>query len=234
MPADLNTLTRRAELTAAARLFFHERTILEIDVPCIQRGANLDHGVELLTIKNAGEIRYLATSPEHSLKRIIADHNCDCYALCPAFRHGEHGTRHSPEFRMPEWYRLNFSLEQICNEVCTLADTLCNKTHSITWLSYREAFQHYAGIDPFTETPQHWRENYPAMPRITRRRNPRLPVSHPNRTNWEPMAGYGSIITPPAKPPRHSIIPIPTASSSRPRRTVSQRHRTRQRLPRMH
>ena len=171
--ADWSVITRRAACTAAARSFFAERDVVEIDVPCLQRGANLDHGVQLMQAltsatkhvanpPSSSASRYLATSPEHSLKRIVAMHQRDCYALCPAFRAGEEGRWHAPEFRMLEWYRLGMSLGTIAQEVCDLANRILGVQHAHHWLSYREAFRTYAKIDPFADGPAQWRQQLPA------------------------------------------------------------------------
>jgi len=83
--------------------------VLEVDTPVLQPGANLDHGVMPM---RCGDL-FLPTSPEHALKRLVAAHRCDVWTLAPAFRAGERGSRHRPEFRMLEWYRLGWDDRRI-------------------------------------------------------------------------------------------------------------------------
>lgn len=56
---------------------------------------------------------YLQTSPEYSMKCLIADSGRSIYQICPAFRGGEEGRRHRVEFQMLEWYRVDYSLREL-------------------------------------------------------------------------------------------------------------------------
>ena len=69
--ASLATLRGRAELVGRTRAFFAARQVLEVDVPVLQGGANLDHGVVPYRIDTERGGRYLPTSPEHPLKRLV-------------------------------------------------------------------------------------------------------------------------------------------------------------------
>ncbi len=148
--ASVGVLRRRAELVERTRQFFRERNALEVDTPVLQSGANLDHGVLPFRLDLHHGARFLPTSPEHPLKRLVAADYGDVWALAPAFRVGERGRRHGPEFRMLEWYRLGWDDRRLAEEVIALLALLTDKpsTHSI--ISWRDAFRTYAKIDPLT------------------------------------------------------------------------------------
>ena len=102
-------LKLRADLYALLRGFFAERGVLEVETPVLSAGGNTDPNIQSLSLafngpKVAGEARrWLRTSPEFALKRLLAAGIGDCYELGRVFRDGEAGKRHNPEFTMLEW-----------------------------------------------------------------------------------------------------------------------------------
>jgi elongation factor P--(R)-beta-lysine ligase len=148
--APVGVLRRRAELVDRTRAFFRDRGVLEVDTPVLQGGANLDHGVTPMRLDVGGLRRFLPTSPEHPLKRLVAAGCGDVWTLAPAFRADERGQRHAPEFRMLEWYRLGWDDRRLATEVIALLVTLTgwNDAHDI--VTWRDAFRTHAGIDPLT------------------------------------------------------------------------------------
>jgi elongation factor P--(R)-beta-lysine ligase len=148
--ASVGVLRQRAELIERTRHFFRERSVLEVDTPVLQGGANLDHGVLPYHLDLGHGARFLPTSPEHPLKRLVAADYGDVWTLAPAFRVGECGRRHSPEFRMLEWYRLGWDDRRLAEEVITLLALLTDKTSAHSIISWRNAFRTHANVDPFT------------------------------------------------------------------------------------
>lgn len=136
----------------ATRAFFAERNVLEVDTPILQGGANLDRGVIPFAVEIGDAKRFLPTSPEHPLKRLVAAGSGPIWTLAPAFRRGENGRKHSPEFRMLEWYRPGWDDRQLCAEVIELLCALTGKSERRETLTYAEAFERHAGIDPFIST----------------------------------------------------------------------------------
>jgi lysyl-tRNA synthetase class 2 len=149
---NLPALRRRAAALTALRAFFAARDVLEVDTPVLQGGANLDHGVVPFRVETAQGPRFLPTSPEHPLKRLVAAGAGAIWTLAPAFRADERGGRHSPEFRMLEWYRPGWDDRQLADEVVALLTTLTQLGGSSETVSWREAFRRHARLDPVTAT----------------------------------------------------------------------------------
>ena len=119
--ASIEHLKRRAELLAQARTFFAGRDVIEVQTPVLAKDSVTEPDVQSIEVPDYG---YLQTSPEYQMKRLLAAGMPSCYQLGPAFRHGEQGRLHNPEFTMLEWYRLGFDHNQLMYEVADLVDTL--------------------------------------------------------------------------------------------------------------
>jgi lysyl-tRNA synthetase class 2 len=148
--ATLPVLQQRAILYRTIRQFFYERQVLELDVPVLSEFATIDPFIDSLSTSVMGKPHYLQTSPEFFLKRFLAEHPCDVYSLGKAFRQGEKGRRHSPEFTMLEWYRVGWDEQQLMEEVRQLVAAIIP---DLSWqaLSYQALFQQYVGCDPHIE-----------------------------------------------------------------------------------
>lgn len=92
----------RAALFHFIRCFFRRQGFLEVDTPLRQPVYIPESNIVPVA---AEEGCYLHTSPELSMKRLLAS-GCDkIFQLCPCFRRGEVGRLHLEEFQMLEWYR---------------------------------------------------------------------------------------------------------------------------------
>lgn len=149
--ANLANLRLRAELLKKIRTFFEARGVLEVDTPALSHAAATDRHLASFGVEAAGGRHlFLHTSPEFPMKRLLAAGSGDIYQICKVFRDGEAGRLHNPEFTMLEWYRLGFDLQHLMREVAELIGELLPTGQSPPeYLSYREAFQRHAGLDPF-------------------------------------------------------------------------------------
>ncbi|MFA0811418.1 EF-P lysine aminoacylase EpmA [Microbulbifer epialgicus] len=145
--ATIEALRQRAALLADIRQFFAERRVMEVEVPVISRRATSDPHIESIPAQCSGASAYLATSPEFGLKRLLAAGIGDCYYLGKAFRQGEAGGRHNPEFTMLEWYRCGWDDHQLMDEVATLLSQVLD-IRQVRSLSYRQLFLHELQLDP--------------------------------------------------------------------------------------
>ena len=155
--ANLKALRLRAELYALLRRFFAERGVLEVETPVLSSAANTDANVESFSLRFDGPgaagdaARWLRTSPEFPLKRLLAAGVGDCYELGRVFRNGEAGKRHNPEFTMLEWYRVGMNHHQLMDEVSELlkaALTLAGRRATVLETSFRQLYLDKFGFDP--------------------------------------------------------------------------------------
>jgi lysyl-tRNA synthetase class 2 len=162
--ASLQTLRARAELLAQIRDFFRQAGVLEVETPACSRFGVTDPAIESFTTRYTGPgaargaERYLHTSPEFPMKRLLAAGSGPIYQLCRVFRNGEQGRLHNPEFTLLEWYRPGFDHHTLMDEVGSLMRALLPQPVSEQRLSYAEAFRRYLQIDPHSATPTQLRD----------------------------------------------------------------------------
>jgi len=150
-----DALQARAALLASIRAFFAGRAVLEVETPLLCSRGITDPAIEPLLVAGGlslgADIRYLQTSPEYAMKRLLAAGSGPIYQICKAFRDGEAGSRHNPEFTLLEWYRPGMDQHQLMAEVAAL---VCACLGERPWqtLSYRELFQRSIGVDPFADS----------------------------------------------------------------------------------
>ncbi len=151
--AGLEVLALRARLLARVRAFFAARGVLEVETPLLARAGVTDVHLASLETRIAGQPTpyFLQTSPEYAMKRLLAAGSGDIYQVCKAFRDGEAGRHHNPEFTLIEWYRLGFGHEQLMDEVGALLGELLGERLAAApeRLSYAAAFARVLGLDPF-------------------------------------------------------------------------------------
>jgi lysyl-tRNA synthetase class 2 len=160
--ASLATLRARARCLAEIRAFFAARGLLEVETPQLSAAATTDPALASLATRwpaATGAQRYLHTSPEFPMKRLLAAGSGDIWQLARVFRDGERGRRHHPEFTLLEWYRVGWDHHRLMDEVVELV-TLLLQVHALApaeRLAYRDAFATHAGIDPFSADAAAWR-----------------------------------------------------------------------------
>jgi lysyl-tRNA synthetase class 2 len=153
--ATIENLRERAAIINQIRQFFIERDVLEVETPLLGRATIPDPNIHSMTVnfENLGahskELLYLQTSPEFAMKRLLSAGSGSIFQICKAFRNGEVGSKHNPEFTMLEWYRVGFDFRQLMEEVSELVQLIL-KTKPATQLSYQQAFVDKLQIDPLT------------------------------------------------------------------------------------
>ncbi|GAB4345285.1 MAG: EF-P lysine aminoacylase EpmA [Desulfobulbaceae bacterium] len=116
----LRRLHKRSQLLQGVRAFFLSRGYLEVDTP-----------IRLATPLPESHIRsfpsgdrYLHSSPEQCMKRLLAAGAKQLFQVCHCFRMEEKGRYHETEFTMLEWYRVGWSYRELMDECETFVREL--------------------------------------------------------------------------------------------------------------
>jgi len=168
--AEIDVLKKRAQYLADVRLFFAERDVWEVETPILSQAAPTAPYLDSFTtdyIPLGTETKYthyLQTSPEFAMKRLLAVGSESIYQIAHVFRNGEQGRLHSPEFTMLEWYRTDFTLYQLMDEVNKLLQDVFS-FNPICRMSYRGIFEFFTKLNIFICSDDEIREY--AQERIT-------------------------------------------------------------------
>lgn len=150
----IEILKDRAKLLSDSRAFFASKGVVEVDCPLLTSQASVDLHIDLISaLFSEKETRYLHSSPEYGMKRLLVEGMGDCYQLAHVFRDGEVGHKHNPEFMMAEWYRLGMPFSEFIEETLDYIRLFLGNVPSER-ISYKEAFLKYLSIDPFLASEQ--------------------------------------------------------------------------------
>ncbi len=167
-PSLINIYTAKHTVIKAIREYFENSGSIEVFTPYLNRYPNLDPNifpVECEIEKSNGNrfTAYLHTSPEYNMKKILSILKNDIYQICHVFRNYEGSDRHTVEFMMLEWYRLQYSLDKLMEDTknifietaVSLFDkpviSFKGKEYNLeNWekITVDEAFYRYTGIYP--------------------------------------------------------------------------------------
>lgn len=151
----LELLRLRAEVLRKIRQFFADRSVLEVETPLLGSAIGTDPQLDFFTTdfhwSPARQTLFLQTSPEFAMKRLLAAGSGSIYQICKAFRNGETGRFHNPEFTLLEWYRTGYGLSQLMDEIADLMVCLFAGNTSLAAsqrISYQALFKQYTNLDP--------------------------------------------------------------------------------------
>ena len=159
--ADIKQLKQRAKIISQIRDFFANLDVLEVDTPVMSHYGVSDPHIDSIPVDFGSHspmpdaaIKHsmcLVSSPEYAMKRLLAAGSGSIYQIAKAFRNGEVGRRHNPEFTLLEWYRIGFNLQQLMQEVASLISYVL-KNEALEWhfWSYQQAFEMILAINPLT------------------------------------------------------------------------------------
>lgn len=154
--ASIDILKQRALLIKAIRNFFAERGVMEVETPLWSQAGVTNPYIASFTSQyhppgSEAVLGYLQTSPEYAMKRMLAAGSGCIYQISKAFRDGEAGRYHNPEFTMLEWYRIGFDHQKLLQEVLALLTEVANAPAPVI-MTYTEAFMSLLEICPHQAT----------------------------------------------------------------------------------
>jgi lysyl-tRNA synthetase class 2 len=124
----MNLLKEWNSFIRDVREFFYEKGYTEVSTPVLLPYPNLDPNIEPIPLEvrlPSGKRRFwLQTSPEPSMKKLLARFHTDIFQIAKVFRNGEGGRIHRVEFHMLEWYRIGATYRDLIEEIKELLERL--------------------------------------------------------------------------------------------------------------
>lgn len=146
---------KRAMFLRSLREYFWAEKVMEVDTPIMSQFGNSDPALLNFTSKFNGPGKlfnattYLITSPEYHMKRLLAQDSGSIYFLGKVFRDGELSRKHTPEFTMLEWYRVDYDLFDLIKEVIHIVRLMAQQDLAVKEYSYLNLFMEKLSINPF-------------------------------------------------------------------------------------
>jgi lysyl-tRNA synthetase class 2 len=167
-------LERRGRIIKEVRSFFAGRGFVEVDTPALQVSPGLEPHLQAFATElhdphdGRTAARFLHTSPEFAMKKLLVAGMPRIWQLAHVFRDGERSATHHPEFSMLEWYRAGASYRDLMED-CAALTRVCQQAagaEALMWrgriadarrewrrISVAKAFREYCGIDLLATAP---------------------------------------------------------------------------------
>ncbi len=157
---NLQAMHLRAQMLTTIRVFFQQREVLEVETPLLCHATGTDPQLDFFSSfyyyspqnkERKKKQMFLQTSPEFAMKRLLAAGSGSVFQICKAFRNGELGRIHNPEFSILEWYRVGFTLQQLMDEVAELITIVLSdycRVDTLLKISYVDLFEQVTGLNP--------------------------------------------------------------------------------------
>lgn len=133
-------LAARAAIARAVREWFWAQGFTEAEPTMLAVSPGAETHIDAFEVGD----RYLHTSPEFAMKKLLAAGERKLFFLGKTWRRGESGPLHAPEFTMIEWYRANAPYEEIMDD-CIEIVRVAARAVGADALRWRER-----SCDPFT------------------------------------------------------------------------------------
>jgi lysyl-tRNA synthetase class 2 len=183
LAARRENLAARGRTLGTVREFFAGEGFIEVETPALQISPGLEPHLRAFATKindprdGIAKPRYLHSSPEFAMKKLLAGGMERIWQIAHVFRDGERGATHHPEFSMIEWYRAGATYRELMDDCEKLLRCVQAAVHSppragesggggmtrqgrmadarrpFERLSVAEAFARHTGIDILATAP---------------------------------------------------------------------------------
>ena len=166
-------LEARRAVQSAVLAYFKAEGFTAVDTPALQRAPGLERHIRPFAtalrepLDDVHSARFLHTSPEFAMKKLLAGGMSKIVQLCHVFRDGERSPLHQPEFLMLEWYRAHATYDALIDDCARILahagkaasralahdglfgwrGATCDPAAPPERLTVQEAFAQFAGID---------------------------------------------------------------------------------------
>ncbi len=160
-------LIARNAVASAIRAYFANEDFIEINASALQVSpGNETHihafPVAMNRLDGTSFTRYLHTSPEFAMKKLLAAGETKIFCMGHVFRDREQGPLHAPEFTMLEWYRAGANYHRIIEDCLKILELALAASQSqafryrlqsadlkadVRMVTVAKAFSQYADID---------------------------------------------------------------------------------------
>lgn len=179
---------------AAIRRWFADQGFVEVETPALQVSPGMEVHLKAFATELEepfGEARrkfYLHTSPEFTMKKLLAAGEPRIFQFARVYRNGERAATHHPEFTMLEWYRagagwtaLGADCEGILRTVLAAVPqalsagalrwrgATADPTAPLERISVADAFARHSGIDLHATAPDPARPDASVLAAAARR-----------------------------------------------------------------
>ena len=196
-------LEARGRIIAGLRRWFESRGFLEVETPALQISPGMEphlqaFATELTTPEGEVQRRYLHTSPEFAMKKLLVAGLPKIFQIAHVFRNGERARVHSPEFTMLEWYRADEDYEAVMADCETILRLACTEAgtselrsgglasspfETFERLTVADAFRRYTGIDLLATAPDPLTPDAGLLHDAARRRE----ITPHDQDSWEDL-----------------------------------------------
>lgn len=168
LPVWQNRIKTMNTIKNVIRNYFNQKDYLEVYTPIVVAKSGMEpyltpFKTQVYDVKKQKYNGYLITSPEYSMKKLLAGGLKKIYQITPCFRNNEDfGHSHNPEFEMLEWYKSPGDYRDIMKEMAELLQKISMKLFSklefeyqgkiidlnkVEYITVAEAMKKYANVD---------------------------------------------------------------------------------------
>jgi lysyl-tRNA synthetase class 2 len=137
-----HNLIRRWKIIQGIRQYFIAQDFVEVETPYLVPSPGMEPHLSALELycthaDGRQSRRYLHTSPEYAMKKLLGQGWKKIFQVCRVFRDGEVGPAHEIEFTMLEWYRAHADYQKIMKDCESLLSYLSEEVLGVQEFSYQ-------------------------------------------------------------------------------------------------